>query len=97
MAGSGAWLGGSKACLAGSWAEGGNGRTYGRTLGKSPILHNFVPYRGRCPAAAQLQPKNCIKRGKGTADHMMPLGDWFSCFLGSGRFFNGSFFGQRPR
>ena len=22
--------------------------------------------RGRCPATAQLQPKNCIKRGKGT-------------------------------
>ena len=25
---------------------------------------------------AQLRPKNCIKRGKGTADHMMPLGNW---------------------
>ena len=34
-----------------------------------PILQDFVPYRGRCPAAAQLQPENCIKRGKGTADH----------------------------
>ena len=42
-----------------------------------PILQDFVPYRGRCPATAQLQPKNCIKQGKGTADHMMPLGDWF--------------------
>ena len=42
-----------------------------------PILQDFVPYRGRCPAAAHLQSKNCIKRGKGTADHMMPLGDWF--------------------
>ena len=41
-----------------------------------PILQDFVPYRGRCPATAQLQPKNCIKQGKGTADHMMPLGDW---------------------
>ena len=39
------------------------------------ILLDFVPYRGCCPATAQLQPKNCIKRGKGTADHM-PLGDW---------------------
>ena len=32
-------------------------------------------------AAAPLQPKfnskNCMKRGKDTADHMMPLGDWF--------------------
>ena len=42
-----------------------------------PILQDFVPYRGRCPATAQLQPKNYIKRGKGTADHVMPLGDWF--------------------
>ena len=47
-----------------------------------PILQDFVPYRGRCPATAQLQPKNCIKRGKGTADHMMPLGNWFPLFLG---------------
>ena len=45
-----------------------------------PILQDFVPYWGRYPATVQLQPKNCIKRGKGTADHM-PLGDWF---LGSG-------------
>ena len=43
-----------------------------------PILQDFVPYWGCCPAAAQLQPKNCIKRGKGTADHMMPLGNWLS-------------------
>ena len=41
-----------------------------------PILQDFVPYRGRCPATAQLQPKNYIKRGKGTADHMLPLGAW---------------------
>ena len=47
-----------------------------------PILQDFVPYRGRCPATAQLQPKNCIKRGKGTADHMMPLGDWFLTDIG---------------
>ena len=51
-------------------------RTYGRTE-NLPILQDFVPYRGRCPATAQFQPKNCIKQGKGTADHMMPLGDWF--------------------
>ena len=41
------------------------------------VLQDFVPYQGRCPAIAQLQPKNCIKQGKGTADHMMPLGNWF--------------------
>ena len=40
------------------------------------ILQDFVSYRGRCLATAQLQPKNCIKRGKDTADHMMPFGDW---------------------
>ena len=54
-----------------------DGRTYGRTDGRTenlPILQDFVPYRGRCPAKAQLQPKNSIKQGKGTADHMMPLG-----------------------
>ena len=50
-----------------------DGQTDGRTDGwreNLPILQDFVPYRGRCPA--QLQPKNYIKRGKGTADHMMP-------------------------
>jgi len=41
------------------------------------ILQDPIPYRGRCPATAQRQPKNCIKRGKGTSDHMMPLGEWF--------------------
>ena len=38
-----------------------------------PILQDFVPYRGRCPATAHFHPKNCIKRGKGTADYMMPF------------------------
>ena len=47
-----------------------------RRMENLPILQDFVPYWGRCPATAQLQPKNCIKRGKGTADHM-PLGDWY--------------------
>ena len=61
-----------------------DGRMDGRTDGQTdvrmenlPILQDFVPYRGCCPATAQLQQKNCIKRGKGIADHMMPLGDWF--------------------
>ena len=59
-------------------------RTYGWMNERTenlPILQHFVPYWGRCPATAQLQPKNCIKRGKGTADHMMPLGDWFIPFI----------------
>ena len=46
------------------------------------ILQDFVPCWGRCPATAQLQPKNCIKQGKGTADHMMPLGDWSTLLFG---------------
>ena len=57
-----------------------DGRTDGRTE-NLPILQDFVPYWGRCPATAQPEPKNCIKRGKGTADHMMPLGNWFFLFV----------------
>ena len=68
--------------------EGGmDGRTDGWTDGRMdgrtenlPILQDFVPYWGRCPATEQLQPKNCLKWGKGTADHMMPLGDWLCLF-----------------
>ena len=58
---------------------GTDGRTDGRTderMENLPILQDFVPYQGCCPATAQLQPKNYIKRGKGTADLMMPLCDW---------------------
>ena len=51
-----------------------NGRTHKWKI--SPF-YRTVPYRGRCPATARLRPENYIKRCKGTADHMMPLGDWF--------------------
>ena len=54
-----------------------DGRMDGR-MENLPILQDFVPYRGRCPATAQLRPENYIKRVKGTANHMMPLGDWFA-------------------
>ena len=75
------WLGLRPAWQALGPSRGGtDGRTNERTE-NLPILQDFVPYRGRCPATAQLQPKNCIKRGKGTADHMMPLGDWFANHL----------------
>ena len=60
----------------GEWMD---GRTEGQTDGRTknlPILQDFIPYRGHCPATAQLQPKNYMKRGKGTADHMMPFGNW---------------------
>ena len=64
-----------------------DGQTDGRTDGWTDrqmdgrmenlcILQDFVPYRGRCPTTAHFQPKNCIRRGKSTADHMTPLGDW---------------------
>ena len=59
-----------------------DGRTDGWTDGQMdermenlPILQDFVPNHGRCPATAQLRPENYIKQGKGTADHMMSLGD----------------------
>ena len=75
------WLGLRPAWLALGPSRGGkDAQTDGWTDGRTenlPILLDFVPYRGLCPATAQLEPKNCIKRGKGTADLMMPLGDWF--------------------
>ena len=76
LAGSEAWLAGSEACLSGSWAPWGDGRI-NKWTDDLPILQGFVPYKGRCPTTAQLLLENSIKRGKGTADHMMPLGDWF--------------------
>ena len=56
------------------WTDGQMDRRTDVRTENLPILQDFVPYWGCCPAAAQLQPKNCIKRGKGTADLMMPLG-----------------------
>ena len=42
-----------------------------------PILQDFVPSRGRCPATL-CDFKTAKRQGKGTADHMMPLGDWLN-------------------
>ena len=76
------WLAGPQAWLAGpqAWLDGPEGGTDGwmdkctdEQTENLPILEDFVPYRCRCPVTAQLQPKNYIKQGKGTADHMMPL------------------------
>ena len=58
------------------WMDGWIDRQTERRMENLPILQDFVPYRGRCPATAQLQPENYIKQGKGTADHKMPLGAW---------------------
>ena len=41
-----------------------------------PILQDFVPSWDRCPATL-CNFKTVKKQGKGTADHMMPLGNWF--------------------
>ena len=50
-----------------------------------PILQDFVPYRGRCPASIKITKKNKnkkkVQQGKGTADHLMPRGDWLFFFL----------------
>ena len=51
----------------------------GRTDGQMeffPILLDFVPCRGRCPANF-CDFTTLDKQGKGTADLMMPFGDWF--------------------
>ena len=50
-------------------------RTDGRTE-FLPILQDFVPSRGRCPATF-CNLKTAKKQGKGTVDHVMPIGDWF--------------------
>ena len=59
----------------------GNGpdRTIGRTDKRTenlPILQDSVPYRGRCPASP-MKTKEKVEQGKGTADHLMPLGYLF--------------------
>ena len=45
-----------------------------------PILQDFVPYWGRCPASP-MKIKEKVEQGKGTADHLMPLGYLFYCFF----------------
>ena len=65
-----------------------DGRTDGRMDGRTdvrrenlPILQDFVPYRGRCPASQRKIYANKEKQGNGIADHLMPLGDWFNALL----------------
>ena len=55
-------------------------QTDGRTEGQIeflPILQDFIPSWGRCPATL-CDFKTAKKQDKGTADHMMPVGDWFA-------------------
>ena len=54
-------------------------RTYGH-MENLPILQDFVPYWGRCPASP-MKTKEKVEQGKGTADHLMPLGYLFFCCL----------------
>ena len=61
-----------------------DGRTDEWTDGRkiSPFYRTSSPIG----AAAPLQPNfnlKTIKRGKGTADHVMPLGAWFSSLFSS--------------
>ena len=56
-----------------------DGRTDGRMDGQTenlPLLQDFVPYRGRCPASP-MKTKEKVEQGKGTADHLMPFGYLF--------------------
>ena len=78
------WLG-----LRPGWMAQRGERTYVRTDGRTdvrtenlPILQDFVPFRGRCPASQRKIYANKEKQGKGIADHLMPLGDWLYSFLG---------------
>ena len=57
------------------WPRGGNGWTDGQTENLS-ILQDFIPYRDRCPASP-MKTKLKVEQGKGTADHLMPLGYLF--------------------
>ena len=52
-----------------------DGQTGGHTEFLS-ILQDFVPSQGCCRATL-CNFKTAKKQGKGTADHLMPLGDWF--------------------
>ena len=77
-----AWLGGPQAWLDGP--EGGDVQTYGRTDGRTYKISPF--YRTLSPiGAAALPPpmktKEKVEQGKGTADHLMPLGYLFYLFF----------------
>ena len=83
------WLAGPQAWLDGP--EGGNGRTEGRTdeqTNKRTYGRKISPfYRTSSPiGAAALPPpmktKEKVEQGKGTADHLMPLGYLFSFIQG---------------
>ena len=59
----------------------------------SPFYRTSSPIGAAAPLQPNFNPKT-IKRGKSTADHMMPLGAWFffDCFLVYFFVFNPFFF-----
>ena len=61
------------------WPRGGNGRTNGRTYGWkiSPFYRTSSPI-GAAALPPSMKTKEKVAQGKGTADYLMPLGDWLS-------------------
>ena len=77
------WLGLRPAWLALGPSRGvTDGRTDGWTNKQkiSPFYRTLSPIGAAAPLQLNFNLKT-IKRGKGTADHMMPLGGWFSLSL----------------
>ena len=77
-----AWLGLRLAWLALGPSRGGNGQTDGRMDGWmdgrkiSPFYRTLSPI-GAAALPPPMKTKEEVEQGKGTADHLMPLGDWF--------------------
>ena len=65
-----AWLAGPQIWLAGSH----------RLTENLPILQDFAPYQGRCPASPH-ETKEKVEQGKGTADPSLIYSHIFSYFL----------------
>ena len=62
------------------WVAQRGEQTYGQMYRKSPHSKDLVSYWGRCPASS-LENQEKVELGKGTADHLMPLGYLFlPCF-----------------
>ena len=57
------------------WPRGGNGRTDGRTNGRkiSPFYRTLSPI-GAAALPPPMKTKEKVEQGKGTVDHLMPLG-----------------------
>ena len=58
------------------------GRTDGRTDAQiSPVFYRTLSSLGPLPCLLSHCHRHVNGQGKGTADHLLPLGDWFSLFL----------------